>query len=42
MKEGFGNKAKGTNASAPINAYAKNLLRSWLLQPVPTVSDIDG
>ena len=28
MKEGFGNKAKGTNASAPINAYAKNLLRS--------------
>ena len=42
MKEGFGNKAKGTNASAPINAYAKNLLRSWLLKPVPTVQTIDG
>lgn len=42
MKDGFGNKAKGTNASAPINAYARNLLRSWLLNPVPTVQNIDG
>ena len=42
MKEGTGNKAKGTNASAPINAYARNLLRSWLLKPVPMVKVIDG
>ena len=42
MKEGFGNKAKGTNASAPINAYAKNLLRSWLLKPTPMIQTIDG
>ena len=42
MKEGTGNKAKGTNASAPINAYARNLLRSWLLKPIPKVKIIDG
>ena len=42
MKEGTGNKAKGTNASAPINAYARNLLRSWLLKPVPMVKVIEG
>jgi len=42
MKEGTGNKAKGTNASAPINAYARNLLRGWLLKPVPMVKIIDG
>lgn len=34
--------SKGTNATAPINAYARNLLRSWLLKPVPMVQTIDG
>lgn len=38
----YGNKAKGTNATAAINAYAKNLLRSWLLSPVPVIQTIDG
>lgn len=38
----YGNKAKGTNATAAINAYAKNLLRSWLLRPVPVIQTIDG
>lgn len=38
----YGNKAKGTNATAAINAYARNLLRSWLLRPVPVVQTIDG
>lgn len=38
----YGNKAKGTNATAAINAYARNLLRSWLLRPVPIVQTIDG
>lgn len=33
----FGNKNKGTNASAPINNYALSLYKSWLLKPVPTV-----
>ena len=39
---GYGNKNKGVNATAPINAYARNLLRSWLLKPVPMIQTIDG
>ena len=38
----YGNKAKGINATAAINAYARNLLRSWLLRPVPVIQTIDG
>lgn len=38
----YGNKAKGTNATAAINAYARTLLRSWLLKPVNTIQVIDG
>lgn len=30
----FGNNTKGTTATAPINSYARTLLRNWLLQPV--------
>ena len=41
-KEGFGNKAKGTLASAGVNSYARSRLRSWLLSPVPVVQTIDG
>ena len=37
----YGNKAKGTNATAAINAYARNLLRSWLLRPTPVIQTID-
>lgn len=42
MKDGYGNKSKGTNASPVINAYARSRLRSWLLAPVPIVQIIDG
>ena len=42
MKEGYGNKSKGTNASTAINAYARSRLRSWLLSPVPIMQTIDG
>ena len=42
MKDGYGNKSKGTNASPAINAYARSRLRSWLLAPVPIVQVIDG
>ena len=42
MKEGYGNKSKGTNASPAINAYARSRLRSWLLAPVPIIQKIDG
>ena len=38
----YGNKAKGINATAAINAYAKNLLRSWLLKPTNIIQTIDG
>lgn len=33
----FGSNAKGINASAAINNYANNLIRDWLLQPIPTI-----
>jgi hypothetical protein len=39
---GYGNKARGTNATAAINAYARNLLRAWLLRPTIIVQDVDG
>ena len=42
MKDGYGNKSKGTNASPAINAYARSRLRSWLLAPVPIIQKIDG
>lgn len=42
MKDGIGNKSKGTNASPAINAYARSRLRSWLLSPVPVIQAIDG
>lgn len=41
-KEGFGNKSKGTQATAPVNAYAKSRLRSWLLSPISVIQNIDG
>ena len=37
----FGNKAKGTVATAPINAYGRTLLRNWLLKPTTRVELID-
>ena len=39
---GYGNKAKGTNATLAVNSYAKNLLRAWLLRPVIVIQDVDG
>lgn len=42
MKDGIGNKSRGTNASPAINAYARSRLRSWLLAPVPIMQTIDG
>lgn len=42
VKDSYGNKARGTNASAPVNAFARNLLRSWLLKPVPVIQTVDG
>lgn len=34
VREGFGNKSKGTTATLPVNTFARGRLRSWLLAPV--------
>ena len=39
---GYGNKARGTNATAAINSFGRNLLRSWLLKPTTIIQNIDG
>lgn len=39
---GYGNKAKGTNATEAINAFARNRLRAWLLRPVTILKVVDG
>lgn len=39
---GYGNKAKGTNATEAINAFARNRLRAWLIRPVTVIKTIDG
>lgn len=40
---GYGNKACGTNATLPVNQYARARLREWLLSPVEVPSpDNDG
>lgn len=38
----FGSNQKGVNASAAINVYANNLIKEWLLKPVPTIVEEDG
>ena len=37
----IGNKSKGTNASQPINNYARTLIRNWLILPKVTITN-DG
>lgn len=39
---GYGNKSRGVVATQAINAYARNLLRSWLLKPINVIQEIDG
>lgn len=39
---GYGNKAKGTNATLAINSYGRNLLRAWLLRPTVVIQEVDG
>lgn len=40
--QGYGNVNKGIRATAPINNYANQLTRDWLMQPVHIVREIDG
>ena len=37
----IGNKSKGTNASQPINNYARTLIRNWLILPKVIITN-DG
>ena len=39
---GYGNTSKGTVATASINSYALELIRRWLVKPVPVIQEIDG
>lgn len=41
-RESYGNKQKGTNASAPINKEGRRLLCNWLLSPVVVQKEVDG
>lgn len=34
--------SKGTNATLPVNNYAKSLIRKWLLETVSVTQVIDG
>lgn len=38
----YGNKNKGTLATAPINNYARTLIRNWLIKPTKVIQTIDG
>lgn len=38
----YGNKAKGVQATLPINNFARTLIRDWLLKPVNTIMNVDG
>ena len=38
----IGNKSKGTNATQPINNYARSLIRNWLISPVTVIKTVDG
>lgn len=41
-KQAYGNKAKGTMASAPVKAYARTAIRNWLLKPVLIITEENG
>lgn len=38
----YGNKAKGTMASAPVKGYGRKCIRDWLLKPITVIKKIDN
>lgn len=40
--QGYGNVNKGIRATAPINNYANQLIKDWLMTPVNMISEVDG
>ena len=39
---GYGNKAKGINATQPVNKYADKLTQQWLLKRTVVMKEVDG
>lgn len=39
---GYGNNAKGVNATLPVNNYANEKIRDWLLKPVTSINPDTG
>lgn len=39
---GYGNSSKGVTATQAVNNYAFELIRNWLIKPVPTIITEDG
>ncbi|MCI6614908.1 MAG: hypothetical protein MSC51_03615 [Mollicutes bacterium] len=39
---GYGNNAKGVNATLPVNNYANERIRDWLLKPVTSINPDTG
>ena len=39
---GYGNKAKGVNATSAVNNFADRLTREWLIKPVVIDKEVDG
>lgn len=39
---GYGNKSKGVVATAGVNNFANQLIKEWLIKPVPTIIKEDG
>jgi len=42
MKASYGNKSKGTVATAPIKAYSRRCIRDYLLKPFNSIKIING
>lgn len=36
---GWGNKSKGVNATLPVNNFANQLIKEWLMKPVPMLNE---
>lgn len=39
---GFGSSAKGVTATSAVNNYANDLIKEWMIKPVPTIVKEDG
>lgn len=42
IKDSYGNKSKGTGATANINAFGRERQRSWMMSPTTVIRKVDG